>query len=211
MEPFTATAFELVATHGPWVLFLMAVAETCFVTGLVVPSGVATSVGTVLALQGHTPLGAVLAAAVLGGFTGDSLGFWIGRRGGEWLRHGEGWPARLYRRHTRTAAPFFGRHPLYSVTVARLVSFVRTLMPMAAGMSLLRYRVFLRYEVPGVVAWAAMYAVIGLLARESWQRVTTMVGVGWTAVFVVAGVALWIRTRRRRRPVPADGPDEPPC
>lgn len=208
MEPFTATAFELVATHGPWVLFLMAVAETCFVTGLVVPSGVATSIGTVLALQGDASLPAILAAAVLGGFVGDSLGFWVGKRGGEWLRHGEGWPARAYRRHARTAAPFFGRHPVYSVTVARLVSFVRTLMPMAAGSTPLRYRSFLVYEIPGVLAWAAMYGAIGFLARESWQRATSIVGVGWTAVFAVAGLALWIRSRRRRT---AAAPEEEPC
>lgn len=205
MEPFTDTAFELVATHGPWVLFLMAVAETCFVTGLAVPSGVATSVATVLALQGHGSPVLVLLAAACGGAAGDSLGFWVGRRGAERLGQGRGWASRLHRRHAARAAPFFRRHPLYSVTVARLVSFVRTLMPMAAGMTPMRYRTFLVFEIPGVVAWAAMYAVIGVLARQSWARVTSMVGIGWTVVFVVAGVGLWMRTRRRRRRVARSG------
>ena len=176
----------------------MAVAETSFVTGLVVPSGVATSMATVLALGGHGSLMAVLIAAVSGGAVGDSVGFWIGRWAGGPLSRGEGWAGRRYRRYAPAAARFFGRRPLYSVTVARLVSFVRTLMPMAAGMSPLRYPAFLLFEVPGVLLWAAMYAGIALVARESWARVTSIVGAGWTVVFVVLGVAFWLRTRRRR-------------
>lgn len=199
MDPFTSTAGELVTTHGPWVLFVMAVAETCFVTGLIVPSGVATSVGTVLALEGQISLVAVLISAVSGGALGDTVGFWIGKAGGERLSTGHGWAGRRYRRSQPVAARFFGRHPLYSVTVARLVSFVRTFMPMAAGMSPLRYRVFLFFDLPGVLAWAVMYAFIGLLARESWAVATSVVGVGWAVVFVIAGAVIWSRTRRRRR------------
>lgn len=213
MEPFTGTAFGLVSAHGPWVLFLMAVAETCFVTGLAVPSGVATSIATALALEGHGSVVLVLCSAVAGGAAGDSLGFWVGRRGGERLRQGRGWASRLHRRHARTTAPFFRRHPFYSVTLARLVSFVRTLMPMAAGMTRLSYGSFLLYEIPGVVAWAAMYAAVGMLARESWARATSMVGIGWTVVFAVAGLALWLRARvrRRRRHRGAPTPEEDPC
>jgi membrane protein DedA with SNARE-associated domain len=193
-----STVGELVATHGPWILFVMAVAETCFVTGLVVPSGVATSVGTVLALEGHGSAALMLAAAVSGGAVGDSVGFWVGRMSGEALARGAGWVGRRYRRYAPEASRFFGRHPFYSVTVARLVSFVRTLMPMAAGMSPLRYPVFLCFEIPGVLAWAAMYAGIGLLARESWARVTSIVGLGWAFVFVIVGLVLAFRARRRR-------------
>jgi undecaprenyl-diphosphatase len=190
---------ELVALYGPRVLFVLAVAETCFVTGLVVPSGVATSVAMVFALEGHTSLSAVLLAAASGAALGDSLGFWVGRRSGGWLERGEGWAGRAYRRHVPRAARFFGRHPFYSVTLARLVSFVRTLMPMAAGLSPIRYRTFLAFDLPGVLAWAAMYAAIGLLARESWAVVTSLVGVGWAVVFGVAGLVIALRARRRAR------------
>lgn len=206
MDPFTSVAVDLVATHGPWILFVMAVAETCFIAGLIVPSGVATSVGTVLALEGHGSLVAILVAAVCGGAVGDSTGFWIGRRLGGPLSEGDGWVGRRYRRYAPLAARFFGRRPFYSVTVARLVSFVRTLMPMAAGMSPLRYPAFLLFEVPGVLLWAAMYAGIGLLARESWARVTSMVGAGWTVVFVGVGIVLWLRSRGKR-----SGRGEAPC
>ena len=197
MSALLLAVFDLLVQHGPWILFLLAVAETSFVTGLVVPSGVATSLATVLALQGRMSLAAVAAAAVLGGAVGDSVGFWVGRKGAASLGRGEGLGGRVLRRHRHTTGRFFGRRPLYSVTLARLVSFVRTLMPMAAGMSGLPYRRYLAWEIPGVVAWALMYMAIGLAARESWQRVTSLVGVGWTLFFVAVGILLWLRSRGR--------------
>lgn len=188
---------ELLVQHGTWLLFGMAILETCFVTGLVVPSGAATSVATILALGGGLSLPHVFLAALAGGAVGDTVGFWVGHRWGEWLLDRPGPLGRAFRKHRRSAARIFDRHPFYSVTVARLVSFVRTVMPMAAGMSDLRYRVFLPYELMGVVTWAAMYVTIGVVARESWRQVTSLVGAGWVVGFLVLGLVIWARRRIR--------------
>jgi undecaprenyl-diphosphatase len=187
---------ELLVAYGPALLFTLAVLETSFVTGLFVPSGVATSLATVLALQGRVELVPMIVAATVGGAVGDSIGFWVGRRAGERALLGD-------RRWARRIAPgraalerLYGKHPVYSVTVARLISFVRTMMPMAAGMSGLPYRTYLLYELVGLVGWTAMYVAIGVLARESWGVVTQLVGVGGTAVFAVVGVSIWIFMKR---------------
>lgn len=188
---------ELVALYGPWVLFVLAVLETSFVTGLVVPSGMATAFATVLAQAGELGYVEVALAAGLGGWAGDMLGYGIGRRGGERLREGRGWVARALRRHDRRLGSFLGRHPLYSVTLARLVAFVRTLMPMSSGMARVPARRFVTYDVPGVVLWVALYMGIGLAAGRSWETVSSVVGVGWATLFAVAGAILWLRARRR--------------
>lgn len=184
--------------YGPWLLFALAVLETCFVTGLVVPSGLATSVATVLALQGQVGLPAVVTAALAGGWVGDALGFWAGRAVGERVFSGEGRFGRVVARRHATLSRFFGRHPVYSVTLARWVSFVRTLMPMAAGMSGMRFSTYLVFELPGVVGWVLLYVGVGLLAGESWELATRIVGVGGAAAFAVVGLVLWIGLRRRR-------------
>ena len=198
MDPNLAQLIQLLATYGPWLLFVLAVLETSFVTGLVVPSGVATSAATVLALEGEVELAPFVMAAVSGGAVGDSVGFFIGRAWGQRLLDGDGYWARLARRH-RDAMDLLGRHPFYSVTVARLVSFVRTLMPMAAGMSGITYRRYLPFEVMGVLGWGALYVAIGLAARESWVLATRLVGWGGTVVFVVMAVVFVHLVRRRRR------------
>ncbi|MDX1647146.1 MAG: DedA family protein [Longimicrobiales bacterium] len=193
-----ATLFEQLALHGPWLLFAMAILETCFVTGLVVPSGVATSAATILALEGGMALPVVATAAVCGGFVGDSLGFWIGRAWGERiLREGGRWRTLLGPRLDQ-AEELFGRHPVYSVTVARLISFVRTLMPMAAGMSGLSYRRYVPYEIVGVVGWAVIYMTMGFAGREGWEAATRYFGLGGAVLFVGASIVAWLIVRRRR-------------
>lgn len=202
MDPVTGQLLQHLADYGPWLLFTLAVLETCFVTGLLVPSGLATSVATVLALEGSLALPSVVLAAVAGGALGDTLGYWIGRAAGERVLAGEGRYARLLQARHGEVSRFFGRHPVYSVTAARMVSFVRTVMPMAAGMSGLAYPRYLAYEVVGLLAWAGLYVGIGVLAQESWEAATRVVGMGGAAIFAAAGAFLWItfrRTRRRRR------------
>jgi membrane protein DedA with SNARE-associated domain len=185
--------------YGPWLLFTMAVLETCFVTGLVVPSGLATSVATVLAVQEGGALAPVVLAAAAGGWVGDVTGFWIGRATGEQVLTGDGAVGAAVARRHATLSRFLGRHPVYSVTVARWVSFVRTLMPMAAGMSGLRFSTYLVYQAPGVLGWVLLYVAVGLLAGESWEVATRIVGVGGAVAFAVAGAVLWVVLRRRRR------------
>src|SRR5690606_25421156 len=198
MDPLGAYLLQLLPIYGPWLLFALALLETSFVTGLVVPSGMATSFATALALEGSVAAAPMLAAAAAGGALGDTAGFWIGRRWGLRALQGRGRLTRAARvRHERLAR-FFGRHPLYSVTGGRLIAFARTLMPMAAGMSPLSYRTFLLYELPGLAAWLALYVGIGWAAGESWQVVAQQVGLGGAILFAAAGLALWLAMRARR-------------
>jgi len=206
--------FELLPEYGPWLLFVLAILETCFVTGLVVPSGLATSAATVFALEGRMELAPVVLAVFAGGGVGDSLGFWIGRGFGEHvLRDGSRW-SRVLGERRAVVEHLFARHPAYSVTMARLISFVRTVMPMAAGMSDLTYRRYLPYELAGLAGWVVLYVTIGLVARESWEVATQVVGVGGTVVFAIVGLVAWRvwrrRARRARATVPATGPETVP-
>jgi membrane protein DedA with SNARE-associated domain len=200
MDPIGAYLLHLLPLYGPWLLFVLAALETCFITGLVVPSGMATSFATALAIEGELSLSPILAAAAAGGAVGDTAGYWIGRRWGVRILDGKSRIARTARARHARMADFFGRHPVYSVSVGRLISFARTLMPMAAGMSGLPYRTFLFYQLFGLAGWLALYAGIGVLAGENWEAVARWVGAGGAALFVVAGIALWFvwRTRRYR-------------
>jgi membrane protein DedA with SNARE-associated domain len=139
----------------------------------------------------------VVAASLGGGFLGDAVGYWIGRRGGNALRERPGFVGDALRRYDRQGGRFVSGHPLFSVTGARLVAFVRTVMPVATGASRLPFAVYLLYEIPGLLLWFAMYAGIGFLAGESIERAGAVVGGLWLVVFSVVGVTLWVRRRLR--------------
>lgn len=199
MDPFTAQVLQHLPDYGPWLLFVLAVLETCFVTGLVVPSGLAISMGTVLALGGSMSLTSVVLAATAGGAVGDIVGFWVGRAAGDRVMAGGGRWGRLAAERQAEMKSFFGRHPLYSVTLARLVSFARTLMPFFAGMSRMPFHRFLPYQIVGLAGWVGLYVGIGALAQESWERAARVVGFGGAAAFATAGIVLWTLFQRRRR------------
>ena len=188
----------LVADYGPFVLALIAFLETFFVTGIFVPTSVAIAAAMVLVDEGALDLVTVAFAAVAGGFIGDVTGYWIGRLGGERLRTSGGMVGRSFARFDREGGRFVSGHPLFTVTFARLVAFVRTFMPMASGISRLPFAVFVLYEIPGLLAWFALYAAIGAAADEGIEQAARVMGVGWLVVFAVAGLLLWTRARRRR-------------
>lgn len=190
---------QLLDSYGPAALFIMAVLETSFVTGLVVPAGAAAAFAAAASVDDPTGLAGIAVATTAGGWVGDWIGYRVGRRAGPALLERKGWSGAALRRHQAGTARFLGRHPVYSVTVARLVSFVRTLMPMSAGMSGIRPVTFLVYELPGVILWAALYIGVGILAGESWQLASSMMGAGWLVLFAVAGAVLWLRARIRSR------------
>ena len=195
--PEAPTLLDLVAVHGPWIIFLLAILETSFVTGLVVPSGVATSIGTGIALQQGGSVLHVAVAALAGGAIGDSLGFWIGRAGRERWLSDSGRVARRLRDLRERSTHYLSGRPFLSVTIARVVSFVRTVMPMAAGMSDLPYLRFLPYELLGVAIWCALYVAVGAGAGEGWAVAIRLFD-SWAWVLGgVAALVVWFGLRRR--------------
>ncbi len=216
MTYFTDRLLELIPVYGPWLLFALALLETCFVTGLVVPAGLATALGTVLALDGELRLVPMVGAVLAGGALGDSMGYWVGRASGQRILAGGGRWARRVQHRGAELDRWFGRHPAYSVSLARVIAFVRTVMPMAAGMSRIAYTRFLAYELVGLVACVGLYVGIGAVARGSWEVATRALGIGGAVAFCAVGVVVaWTLRRRlrsgRRRTGAARGPEDRSC
>jgi len=189
----------LVTNLGPWVVALLAFLETSFLTGLLVPCGPAVIVATTLALEGVLRLEWVAVAAVSGALLGDSVGFWVGRRGGGRVAEGTGHLGGMARRTESRARRLFRRHPVFAVSGARLLSFVRTLMPPAAGMSQLSYRQFLLYDTLGVAGWATAYILAGVATGEGWNAVSEILGTGGAILFVALVLFLALGFRRQKR------------
>ena len=198
--PTIPTLLDLVTIQGPWIIFLLALLETSFITGLLVPSGVATSIATGIALENGASVFPVAGAALLGGAIGDTVGFWIGRAGRPRWLGGTGRLARRVREVQERSSRYLSGQPFLSISLARVVSFVRTVMPMAAGMSELSYARFLPYELIGLLLWCALYVAMGAGAGQGWMWLIRWLDFGallWAALAL--GVLIYYV---RRRPWP---------
>ncbi|RMH18056.1 MAG: DedA family protein [Gemmatimonadetes bacterium] len=197
MEALFADLTDAIAAYGPLAVFAMTLVETGFLVGLLLPAGPTIVLATVLAVEGNFAWELVALCTALGGFCGDQIGFVLGRRAGRRVLEGKGVFARRARRHRDAAEEIFGRHAIVAVSFARLISFVRTLMPVAAGTSHMTYRRFVAYDLLGVAVWASAHIAVGLAAGESWRRVARLMGVGWAVLFAGAAAVVWWLVKRR--------------
>ena len=171
-----------IAMYGPWLVGVMAMLETALIIGLVLPTEITLVSATVFALQGHFSFGSVVAAALLGAALGVSAGFMIGRWGGPRVLNGRGRVARMARRHQDRALDLFERHAGLSVSLARMVPFVRTLMPLIAGSTGFTYRRFLAFDLLGIGGWAFLGLGIAYAGVRGWEIGVGSVGLGWATL-----------------------------
>ena len=185
----------------PWlallVVFAMPALESSAFLGFVFPGEVALILGGVLASQGHLSLAAVLGAAISGSIVGDSVGYAFGRRWGRGML--DGTVGRLVRRdHLDRAQRYLAERGGKAVFFGRFTAALRVMVPGLAGMSGMRYRTFLAFNVASAICWGTMSVLFGYLGGSSWRSVEHVASrVGLVALgLVVTGVALGHLLRR---------------
>lgn len=99
--------------------------------------------------------------AAVAAFAGDQAGYVLGKRFGRRLFKPDARVLKIER--LEKAASFFARYGGASLVLGRFVPFVRTYVPLAAGIAALPYRRFLPWNALGGVSWAVLMAVLGVL------------------------------------------------
>jgi dephospho-CoA kinase len=191
---------DLLLRVGPWIVFLVTAAETAVFLGLLVPAEATVLVAAFMADIGYFEVEHVLIATLAGGFVGDQLGYALGRFGGRRAAARGGRIGRLWRRHEARATLLFQQRSLLAITLARFISFVRTLMPWFAGMSGMSYPRFLIYDILGVTGWGVASVTAGYLAGRSWQALAGALGTASTLiVLLILAIMGWFAFRTRQR------------
>jgi undecaprenyl-diphosphatase len=218
VEALLANIIEYLNAVGPVVVFVVAMVETAFFIGLLVPAEATVLVAAFLVAEGVFTLESVLSATILGALTGDQLGYLLGRYGGTRFVTRGGRPGRVWARYEPRATAMFRRRTIVAVTLARFVSFLRTLMPWFAGMTKMPWPRFFLFDLLGVVGWGAASVAAGYLAGESWEALAKWLGRA-SAILVAAlllglGAVLMVRRRRavlvQKTAVPEPGPNGAP-
>ena len=91
---------------------------------------------------------------------GDQCAYFIGRRIGPALFDKE--DSRFFKkRYVSESHAFFERHGPKTIILARFVPIVRTFTPVLAGVSQMRYPVFLAFDIVGGLLWGAGVTLLG--------------------------------------------------
>jgi membrane-associated protein len=203
MSGLVNSLVNTVLSAPPWLVYvlvaLVVFAEDALFVGFVIPGETLAIIGGVTASLGHTSYPVVLIVVVLAAIVGDSVGYEVGRLlGPRVLRLGF---IERRRRRLDEAQDFLRRRGGPAVFLARWTAFLRAVMPALAGMSEMRYRLFLPWNAIGGIAWGATAVTAGYLAGESYHRVEKWLGTGAAvavAVVVLVAVVVWVVRRKRR-------------
>jgi undecaprenyl-diphosphatase len=151
---------------------------------------------------------------MLSGFVGatisDNAVYWIGHRGGRPLLNlilkTRILSFLLDARSLGKVERYFATHGGKTVFLGRFGPGLRSMTPLFAGVSRMRYRHFLPYSLAAATTWAILTAAVGYLFGEYWDELLAVarnVGYGFVALVVLL-VALYVYRRRRARKRAAD-------
>jgi len=116
--------------------------------------------GGLLAAHGTLDIWVLAPSVALVAVLGDQTGYFIGRRIGPALFKKE--DSRFFKKHYVTDShAFFEKYGPWAIILARFMPFVRTFTPVVAGVSYMRYPVYLAFDIVGGVLWGGGVTVAG--------------------------------------------------
>jgi membrane-associated protein len=157
----------------------------------------------VIAAQPNTPINiwtlgpCAAVAAVLGG----QCSYFIGRRIGPALFNKQ--DARFFKqRYVTSSHEFFEQHGPKTLVIAQFIGVVRTFTPVVAGISAMRYPVFLAFNIIGSITWGIGLPLVGYflgnvpVVRDHVEVIVLVIAF-LSALPVIVSVARAVIGRRR--------------
>ncbi|MER6384594.1 VTT domain-containing protein [Streptomyces sp. NPDC001250] len=152
----------LLDNFGIWGLLLIVFAESGLLIGFFLPgdSLLFTCGLLITSHQLNFPLWGAIALICLAAILGDQAGYMFGKKVGPSLFNRP--DSRLFKQENVTKAhEFFEKYGPKSLVLARFVPVVRTFTPIIAGVSGMKYRSFLIFNVIGGALWGAGVTLLG--------------------------------------------------
>ncbi|MFI1161553.1 DedA family protein [Streptomyces sioyaensis] len=160
---------------------------------------VLVSASILAATQDHINPLVLGACASIGAILGDSVGYLIGRKGGQPLLHwaGRKFPKHFGPDHVAMAEAKFDKWGMWAVFFGRFIALLRIFAGPLAGVLRMPYWKFLIANVLGGIIWAggttALVYSVGIVA-EPWLKRFSWWGLGAAALF---GIGSFLVMKRR--------------
>jgi len=145
---------------------LIVYAETGFLVGLFLPGDTLLVVVGVFAAHGDLPLVWSMLVICIAAVLGDNTGYYIGKKSGPHIfkRH----KGLLFRQeYVQRAEQFYEKHGGKTIIVARFFGYVRTMVPIIAGVAKMNQPKFIVYNIIGALLWTLFFVLLGYWVGEA--------------------------------------------
>ncbi len=148
-----------------WLAFLVALAETVLVLGMLMPGTTILLLMGAWASTGSVSFTGVFVFGVAGAVLGDNVNYWLGRRYGQrWLESGVWF---LKPDHIARAHEFLDRNGAKSIFLGRFIPTVKEVAPFIAGSVGMNRRAFMFWNLLGAIGWGIQWIGGGYLFGQS--------------------------------------------
>ena len=194
-------AGPLFTSAGYPVIAVAVLLERSIFLGLIIPGDVILALGGVFAGRKELNLAGVIVIGTFAAITGESVGYWLGRRYGRALIKRLPLVGRLDKRF-EDAERYFRKRGGLTVAIGRYATAAGSFVPFVAGMSEMPYQTFLAYDVPAIAVWATGITLVGYYFGrnlDTVERILSRFGYAMLGALVVliAGQFLWKRLRKK--------------
>lgn len=183
---------------------VLVAAEASVMLGFVFPGETAAILGGVVASKGGVGIVGMTVCVVACAIVGDSIGYWVGDKwGARLLKVG---PLKKRQRGIELALEQLRRRGAMAVFVGRFTAFLRAVIPGLAGLSKMRYRIFLPANAVGGICWGLLYVLLGYFVGQRVEKVTGIASdilLGLILVVIVLLLVHHIRKEKREFEGPA--------
>jgi membrane-associated protein len=193
---------DLLLAYGYVVIFIGAALDNF---GLPASGDVVLFAGGWFSNIGQAALPLVMLSGFAGALTSDNTIYWIGRIGGRPLIN------RILKmrflhflineKNLAKVERYFESHGGKMVFVGRFGPGLRSMTPLFAGVSRMRYYRFLPYNLSAAAVWAVAYTLLGYAFGAYWSdllAVAKSFGYSIIALVVLVIIAYWLQRRHRR-------------
>jgi membrane-associated protein len=193
---------SLLFAHGYVVIFIGAALDNF---GLPASGDVVLFAGGWFANVGWAALPLVMLSGFAGALTSDNAVYWIGRIGGRPLIN-RVLKIRLLHflineKSLAKVEYYFETHGGKTVFVGRFGPGLRSMTPLFAGVSRMKYYRFLPYNLSAAAVWAVVYTLIGYIFGSYWSELLAVAksfGYGIVVLVVLILTAYLLRRRQKR-------------
>ncbi|MEK5256031.1 MULTISPECIES: DedA family protein [Paenibacillus] len=196
---------EFMEQFGYFGIFLMLAFENIFPP---IPSEVILPFGGFMTTTTNLTIPGVIIAATLGSLLGAVILYYIGRlldvNRLEKIVERWGGLLRISKKDIHKADAWFDKYGYWTVLFCRMVPLVRSLISIPAGMSGMKFGVFMIFTTIGTLGWNLLLVLIGAALGENWEDIAMYMDMYSNVVYVLiaGGLAvlgyLYFRKRSRR-------------
>lgn len=195
---------DIMEQFGYLGIFLMIALENVFPP---IPSEVILTFGGFMTTYTDLTIPGVVVAATIGSVFGAVILYGIGLMLDverlEKIVDRWGHILRVKKEDIRRADAWFDKYGYWTVLFCRMIPLIRSLISIPAGMSNMKFGMFLLFTTLGTLIWNVVLVLLGALLGDSWEDILAFMDVYSNIAYAVIAVAavvflvLFIRKRKK--------------